>query len=195
MKPNLKPHKDATLGFFKGGDLSVNLVIGKKRSWFMFTKPVPLFDLKSHIVWNSPGGRTVTLHPPFVSDGTSVPKAFRWLLSKEGIHTRATILHDGGYDGRLDIKPHLSDEVEERAWLDYQLWNGMRALGVGPIKAYIFWAAVRAGGLAPWAKGSVRRRNRELRKESDKVWSLLSGTGIQILVKSIGGQDQFHAGT
>lgn len=79
-----------------------------------------------------------------VTDGASIPQAFRWLLTPFGPYTKPAALHDAGYKtegwyGRMT-----------RAQVDDLLLEAMLAVRVPAEQAAIIHAAVRAGGHGAW---------------------------------------------
>jgi hypothetical protein len=74
----------------------------------------------------------------FVTDFASVPGLFTWLVPRYGRFTKAAILHD-----------FLCDEAKEGRFIHSQadgiFRRVMRELGVGFIRRWVMWAAVRLG--------------------------------------------------
>jgi len=74
----------------------------------------------------------------FVTDFASVPGLFTWLIPRYGRFTKAAILHD-----------YLCDEAKAgrfiRAQADGIFRRVMRELGIGFLRRWIMWAAVRLG--------------------------------------------------
>jgi hypothetical protein len=74
----------------------------------------------------------------FVTDFASVPGLFTWLVPRYGRFTKAAILHD-----------FLCGEAKEgrfiRSQADGIFRRVMRELGVGFIRRWVMWAAVRLG--------------------------------------------------
>jgi Protein of unknown function (DUF1353) len=74
----------------------------------------------------------------FVTDFASVPGLFTWLVPRYGRFTKAAILHD-----------FLCDEAKEGRFIGSQadgiFRHVMRELGVGFIRRWVMWAAVRLG--------------------------------------------------
>ena len=73
-----------------------------------------------------------------MTDFASVPGLFTWLVPRYGRFTKAAILHD-----------FLCDEAKEgrfiRSQADGIFRRVMRELGVGFIRRWVMWAAVRLG--------------------------------------------------
>lgn len=73
------------------------------------------------------------------TDFASVPKQLRWLVPKYGVYNKAAVLHD-----------HLCKLAEkdefDRSDADGIFRRSMRELGVGYIRRWVMWAAVRLGG-------------------------------------------------
>lgn len=85
-------------------------------------------------------GRKETFRVPagFVTDLASVPHFFTWLVPRYGRYTRAAVLHDylclEAHAGRFNR--HDADGIFRRT---------MRELGVGFLRRWIMWTAVRVG--------------------------------------------------
>lgn len=88
------------------------------------------------------GRRLVSLLPGLASDGASVPRLV-WFVLGPPIGDRVTpaaLIHDGLYAAQ-PLTRSEADEVFYRA---------MRSLGVGPVRAWLYWAGVRIGGWWSW---------------------------------------------
>jgi len=94
----------------------------------------------------------------FVSDLTSVPMIFTWLVPKTGVHLPATLVHDGLVHGRDEPATYLSTDghVLDRVAADRVLRSAMRDAGVGPVRGWLIWSAVTlgtiAGGDTAWSR-------------------------------------------
>jgi len=93
----------------------------------------------------------------FVTDLTSVPTLFTWLVPKTGRHLPATLVHDGlvhphGPPTYISSDGHDLDRVEA----DRVLRAAMRDVGVGPVRGWLIWSAVTLGtiwsGDARWSR-------------------------------------------
>ncbi|GAB2975712.1 DUF1353 domain-containing protein [Nocardioides montaniterrae] len=95
----------------------------------------------------------------FVTDLTSVPTIFTWLVPKTGTHLPATLLHDGLVHGRHEPATYLSTDghVLDRVAADRVLRAAMRDAGVGPVRGWLIWSAVTLGtitaGDTAWSRG------------------------------------------
>jgi hypothetical protein len=74
----------------------------------------------------------------FVTDLASTPDYFTWLIPGIGVHLPAILLHDGlVYDGKPSfIGPEINRHQADRIFRD-----AMKALGTGPIRRWMIWAA------------------------------------------------------
>jgi len=82
----------------------------------------------------------ITVPPDFVLDGASVPKIFCWYADEEGAALPAAIIHDYEY----------SVKEASRREADARFYRNLVGAGIRRSKAWVMWAAVRAGGWAAW---------------------------------------------
>ncbi len=109
-----------------------------------------LVRTRDELVWFDRRVRPIRFHAVpagFVCDGASVP---RWAWTAighplSGRFLRAAVLHDWGY--------RHPAEGDTRATVDRRFFQGLRADGVGRVRAALMYAAVRVGGGAAWARG------------------------------------------
>lgn len=96
----------------------------------------------------------------FVTDLTSVPTLFTWLVPKTGRYLPATLLHDGLVHGPHEPPTYLSTDghVLDRVEADRVLRTAMRDLEVGPVRGWLIWSAVTLGTI--WS-GDARWSRRE----------------------------------
>ena len=87
-------------------------------------------------------GRKDSLEVPATTttDFASVPKQLRWLVPKYGVYNKAAVLHD--HLCKLAKNP---DPKVNRSDADGIFRRSMRELGVGYIRRWTMWAAVRIG--------------------------------------------------
>ncbi len=90
-----------------------------------------------------PGGETITVPAGYVTDFASVPRLF-WTMGIDplGKPARAAIIHDYLYStgGRIKTPPYTKAEA------DRIFYDAMGALGVGSVKRWLMYQAVRVGG-------------------------------------------------
>ena len=87
---------------------------------------------------------TFTVHPGFLTDFASVPRAFVWLLPRYGLYTPAAILHD-----------YLCwSRVVSRRDADGLFRRSMRELGVTLPRRWAMWGAVRTASFMSGASAS-----------------------------------------
>lgn len=91
-------------------------------------------------------GRWIRVPLGFVTDFASVPIGFRNIISPDGNHNRAAVVHDYLYS-RYGRREGIS-----RAAADAIFYEAMLDLGVSKLKAWTMWSAVRVGGWIPWRK-------------------------------------------
>lgn len=92
--------------------------------------------LTQPLLYIAPNGRSIRVTPPFRTNGLSAPRFFWRLVSPyEPLSREASVIHDYicwiGWD-----------------WIEaaYVFYCAMRANGVGPVAAWLRWAAVRFVG-------------------------------------------------
>lgn len=93
---------------------------------------------------------TITIPKGFTTDFASVPKLLQWLVSSYGQHLQAALVHD--YLWSLARKNQFSfadaDGIFKRI---------MKETGVGPLKRWFMWSAVRvASGPTNWFDHGVQ---------------------------------------
>lgn len=81
----------------------------------------------------------------FETDLTSVPRALWSIVPKVDRYDAAAVIHDAGYEGRLETlsgqRVHTTKAVADSLFREACL-----ALGVGPTRAAVMYAAVRLWG-------------------------------------------------
>ncbi|WP_342077130.1 DUF1353 domain-containing protein [Yoonia sp. SS1-5] len=87
----------------------------------------------------------VVVTPGFVTDLTSVPAPLRGLISRAGPWLEAAILHDYLYVAWQDL-PGRGALPDDRRFADRVMLAAMRAAGVGVIRRFAIFAAVRIFG-------------------------------------------------
>ena len=89
-------------------------------------------------------GYEITVYKGFIFDGASIPKLFRGLIGSPftGKYTVAALVHDALY----------ASEALERQEADEIFLDLMKEYGVGYLKRYTMYWAVRAGGRFVWNK-------------------------------------------
>ena len=104
------------------------------------------YELTQPLIYND-GIVELTVHPLFDFDGASVPSVL-WsfgLRPMTGGYERSAALHDALYAG----------EVFERSACDQLFLDAMKSDGVGYLKRYAMYWAVRSAGWTVW-KGHKR---------------------------------------
>lgn len=104
------------------------------------------YELTQPLIYND-GIVELTVHPLFDFDGASVPSVL-WsfgLSPMTGGYERSAALHDALYAG----------EVFERSECDQLFLDAMKSDGVGYLKRYAMYWAVRSAGWTVW-KGHKR---------------------------------------
>ena len=92
-------------------------------------------------------GQTYIIPSGFLTDFTSIPRAFRWLFSVVGApHQVAAVAHDYMY----------STAACTRAYADMVFLDACKAMGVSNWKAQVMYRALRVGGWPAW--NSNRRK-------------------------------------
>ncbi|HWI43340.1 MAG TPA: DUF1353 domain-containing protein [Nocardioides sp.] len=91
----------------------------------------------------------------FVTDLTSVPGVFTWLVPKTGRHLPPALLHDGLVHGANEPPTYVSTDghVLDRVAADRVFRAAMRDADTGPVRSWLVWSAVTLSTI--W-HGSVR---------------------------------------
>ena len=119
-------------------DLDMRLVVsGKQRGEWILTKPFS-------VMWR--GGQVIA-EAHFVTDGPSVPKVARSIISLKNAW-RASVIHDWLYV--------MEPSTWTRKKADKLFYDCLRADGVGWLRAQAMYRAVRVGGGHLWAKAKSR---------------------------------------
>jgi hypothetical protein len=116
------------------------------------------YYLLSPITWrpaasDRPGLPTVTVPIGFVTDLTSIPRAFWAALPPDGDYCYAAVLHDYLY----------WQQTSERQAADHVLKIAMRDLGVSTVTSEIIFRGVQAGGSSAWSNNARLRAHGERR--------------------------------
>lgn len=93
----------------------------------------------------------------FLTDLTSVPSWFTWLVPKSGEHLPAALIHDGlvpGRDGRQTYDTIPDGITIDRIDADRIFRDAMFDSEVGLIRSYLVWAAVSLASLVLGARSS-----------------------------------------
>lgn len=77
----------------------------------------------------------------FRTDLTSTPAYFTWLIPGLGVHLPAVLLHDGLVFGKNEEPTYIGPPIS-RLEADRIFRDAMKALGTGPIRRWLIWAAV-----------------------------------------------------
>lgn len=117
----------------------------------------------------------------FVTDLTSVPTIFTWLVPKSGQHLPATLLHDGLVHGPHEPATYISTDghVLDRVQADRVLRAAMRDVGVGPVRGWLIWSAVTMGTI--WSGDARWSRARHLGYLAAMLTTLLAVTALGIV--------------
>lgn len=96
----------------------------------------------------TPDMHLITVPKGFITDFASVPRLLRTIYESSGGYSHASVIHDylyvgGAVSGKKDITRKDADQI---------FYDAMRASGVPKRRAYLLWAAVRAGGFRAWQK-------------------------------------------
>lgn len=99
--------------------------------------------LTAPLKWTGTRNETFIVPTAFETDFASVPRFLHWLISPYGAYTRAAVLHDWLIVERIN-HPDPALRVTSRD-VDGIFRKIMAELGVGWVKRWTMWAAVRAG--------------------------------------------------
>lgn len=92
-------------------------------------------------------GYDITVPGGFKTDLASIPRGFRWLISVNGKHRKAAIIHDYLYFEKGAIKDRNALSRKE---CDQVFEEAMKVCGVGWLTRKTMYSAVRAGGMFSW---------------------------------------------
>lgn len=119
--------------------------------------------LTEPLTWTGPLGDTFTVPAGFITDLATVPRFLHWLTLPYGAYTRAAVLHDwliveriNHPDPELRVSSRDTDGIFRRV---------MAELGVGWVKRWSMWSAVRVGALF----NRRRAPGRDFRADAPKV--------------------------
>ena len=104
--------------------------------WFKTVLPFKFYSVNEEVTW------LITVPAGTLTDFASVPKGFRWLISRVGKYGRGAVLHD-----YLCNSHAMSRKEADRIFLE-----AMEALGVGWLKRRTMYTAVRAYSIATFKK-------------------------------------------
>ncbi len=85
----------------------------------------------------------------FLSDLTSVPALFTWLVPKSGDHLPAALIHDGLVRAQSAEPEHIGPDLD-RVEADRVFRDAMADSGTGVVRRWIVWAAVTLATI--WAR-------------------------------------------
>jgi hypothetical protein len=91
-------------------------------------------------------GEEVTALRGFWTDYASTPQIlWSFGLPASGEYDAAAVTHDWLY-----LEHQIGQRAIERSEADGIFFEALRAVGVGPVKAWLMWAAVRSCGWTKW---------------------------------------------
>ena len=95
------------------------------------------------------GGVYLRVNKGFDTDFASIPRLLRWLISINGKHRKAAVLHDKLYSlaGSTGLPRDVCDAIFNEA---------MKVLGVSRWNRSMMYAVVRSGGWIAWRAHSKR---------------------------------------
>ena len=120
---------------------------------------VRFLELRRPLAYVTDSGTRITIPAGFVCDLASVPQALRSIAPPWQLSARPGVLHDYLY--RRHARPAVVRELA-----DDLFYGALRAEGVGRVRAWGMWAAVRAFGASSFRKRTVAWRPRV--RESDR---------------------------
>ncbi len=85
--------------------------------------------------------RTITVPKGMLTDLTSVPRPFRWLVERVGPHLEAAIVHDFLFIAWQDIEPKRPPSRDDWLFANRVMIAGMRRAEISP---WICWIIARA---------------------------------------------------
>ncbi len=103
------------------------------------TRRIWIVEESFHALW---GDTLVVVEQGFETDLASVPRLFRSLIPQVGRHIQAAIVHDKIY--------RTTGHGITRKQADDMFLDGMETRGVGWLRRWTIYTAVRGGGWASW---------------------------------------------
>lgn len=100
------------------------------------------FETYSVFVYNSEDGKQIIVPNYINTDFASIPRAFRWMITRVGKYGKAAVLHD--YLCEYKIVP--------RKKADKLFLEAMKVLGVGWLKRRTMYFGVRAYSITTFKK-------------------------------------------
>lgn len=97
----------------------------------------------------------------FETDLASIPRVFRWLITKLGRQNKAAVIHDALYQNEYTTPNNCPRHEFTRAEADLVFLDGNRDAGVKKWKRRLIYLAVRTGGWASWQKRPAGWRKRK----------------------------------
>lgn len=138
------------------------------------------WKLIAPLIWTGTQGQTFIVPLGFTTDFASVPRALHWLVLPYGPYTRAAVLHDyliaariAHPDPFLRVTSHDVDGIFRRA---------MEDLGVGWVKRWTMWSAVRWSSLTT----PSRRNWPDFLADAPQVLALTLVAGVVVLPGVVG---------
>jgi hypothetical protein len=93
------------------------------------------------------GSKIIRIPHGFVHDLASIPRPLNLFVRQSGRHREAAILHDWLYENKGLINSFKRFSRKESDEIFYQ---AMLESGVGNVKSYLMYKAVRIGGYFAW---------------------------------------------
>ncbi len=108
--------------------------------------------------WQDPDGVWIPLAVPqgLITDLTSVPRLFRFLIGRVGPWLEAAIIHDYLYIAWQDVSGRGPNE-QDRRFADNIMRAAMQAAKVGPLRIWAIFAALRLFGGPGYRRGAQER--------------------------------------
>lgn len=124
--------------------------VQRRLLWWRWTRKTELFRLNRRIGYRLHGSADVYLvpaHEQFVTDLTSVPTLFTWLVPRTGSHLPAALLHDAlVHDPRSPERqgkePSYIGPPVRRDRADEIFREAMGDLGTSAVRRWLMWTAV-----------------------------------------------------
>ncbi|MGH1540052.1 MAG: DUF1353 domain-containing protein [Arenicella sp.] len=124
-------------------------------------------------------GNSIVVPVGFVTDFTSVPVGFRFLIPKWGRYGKAAVIHDWLYwDQPAGMFQEQADEI---------MLEAMQVLQVSPLKEWFIHNAVKWFGHYAWEKNTFLKQQGENRVlPEDKIEKSIGLSNTQIHKKKVG---------
>lgn len=100
------------------------------------------WTLAGEMVYVTQAGDLIEIPAGFVTDLATIPRLLQWIVTVNGRHRAAAVVHDWLYE----------KQGRPRTEADRLFREAMDDSGVRLTQRWAMWAAVRVGGWLPWGR-------------------------------------------